>query len=246
MAPENQDRRRLTANRRRLGVLALLIAVGIGVAASARLHHLSEEVVTALGSLIARHPAWGVLAFVGLAALSAVLAFFSSVVIVPIAVHHWGPAITALLLWIGWLAGGAAAYTIGRYLGGPAVRRLVGTTRVKYFEEQITARASFLVVLLFQVALQSEIPAYVMGMARYPLLRYLLALSVAELPFAVGAVLLGSGFLNRQYWLMIGVGLAGIGVVALAVGALHRRLSNGREDSFESSSSASAEPPAKS
>ena len=82
-----------------------------------------------------------------------------------------------------------------------------------------------LVVFFFQLALQSEIPAYVLGMARYPLLRYLLALSAAELPIAIGAVILGSGFLNRQYWLMVGVGLVGIGVVSLAIRALHRKLS---------------------
>jgi len=38
-------------------------------------------------------------------------------------------------------------------------------------------------------------------------------------------VILGSGFLNRQYWLMVGVGLVGIGVVSLAIRALHRKLS---------------------
>lgn len=113
---------------------------------------------------------------------------------------------------------------MGRYLGGPAVRRLLGNTRVKHFEEQITARAPFVVVFLFQLALQSEIPAYVLGMARYPLLKYLLALSAAELPIAVAAVMMGSGFLNRQYWLMVGVGVIGIGVVSLAIRVLHRRL----------------------
>lgn len=231
MTPEHQDRRRLSADGPRLGALALVIAVVILVAASARLHHLSEEVVTALGDLIARHPAWGVLAFVGLAALSAMLAFFSSVVIVPVAVHHWGPAVTVLLLWIGWFAGGVAAYTIGRYLGRPAVRRLVGPARVEYYGEQITARAPFLVILLFQAALPSEIPGYVLGMARYPLARYLLALGTVELPFAVGAVLLGSGFLNRQYWLMMSVAVAGIRLVTLAVRALHRRLSSTRKNS---------------
>jgi uncharacterized membrane protein YdjX (TVP38/TMEM64 family) len=246
MVQANQGLRRRTANRRRLGVLALLIAVGVVVAASARLHHLSEAAVTALASLISRHPGWGVLAFVGLAALSAMLAFISSVVIVPVAVHHWGPVITALLLWIGWLAGGVGGYTIGRYLGRPVVRRLVGRTRVQYFEQQITARTPFLVVFFFQLALQSEIPAYVMGMVRYPVLRYLLALSAAELPIAVGAVILGSGFLNRQYWLMVGIGLTGIAGVSLAVRALHRRLSNAREGSFELASSMSAKPPVKS
>lgn len=245
MAPENQDLSRRTASRRRLVLLALLIAAGVVVASFAPLHQLSEAAVTALAALIARHPGWGVLAFIGLAALSAMLAFISSVVIVPVAVHHWGPAITALLLWLGWLAGGMGGYTIGRYLGRPVVRRLAGTTRVQHFEELITARAPLLVVFLFQLALQSEIPAYVMGLVRYPLLRYLLALSAAELPMAIGAVILGRGFLNRQYGMMVGVGLAGIGIVSLAIRALQRRLSHAPQGSFSAPSSPSAESPAK-
>jgi uncharacterized membrane protein YdjX (TVP38/TMEM64 family) len=226
--------RRRTANRRRLGVLALVIVVGIVVAASTRLHDLTETAVTSLAGLLDRHPALGVLAFVGLAAVSAMMAFVSSVVIVPVAVHHWGPVITAMLLWIGWFVGGLAAYTISRYLGGPAVRRLVGEDRVKHFEEQITARAPVVVVFLFQLALQSEIPAYVLGTARYPLPKYLLALGAAELPIAIATVMLGSGFLNRQYWLMVGVGVIGIGVMSLAIRALHRRLAHAREGSIES------------
>ena len=66
-----------TAHRRTLVVLALLIAVAIVVAGSAPLHRVSERAVTALAGLIADHPAWGVVAFVGLAALSAMLAFVS-------------------------------------------------------------------------------------------------------------------------------------------------------------------------
>jgi len=215
-----------TATWRRLAPLALLIVVAIVVASSGRLHQLSEAAVTALAGLIERHPGWGVLAFVGLAALSAMLAFFSSVVMVPVAVHHWGATMTVLLLWISWLAGGVGGYALGRYLGGPAVRRLAGAARVQHFEEHFTARAPIWLVFLFQLALQSEIPAYVLGMARYPLLKYLLALGAAELPIAIAAVLLGSGFLNRQYWLMLGVGVAGIAVVGLAVRALHRRLAH--------------------
>lgn len=214
-----------TANWRRLAPLALLIVVAIVVASSAPLHRLTEGAVTALAGLIERHPRWGVLAFVGLAALSAMLAFFSSVVIVPVAVHHWGATITVMLLWIGWLAGGIGGYAIGRYAGGPAVRRLVSPARVRHFEEHFTARAPIWLVFLFQLALQSEIPAYVLGIARYPLLKYLLALGAAELPIAIAAVMLGRGFLNRQYWLMLGVGVAGIAVVSLAIRALHRRLS---------------------
>jgi uncharacterized membrane protein YdjX (TVP38/TMEM64 family) len=213
-------------NRRTLVVLALLIAVAIVVAGSAPLHRVSERAVTALASLIADHPAWGVAAFVSLAALSAMLAFVSSVVLVPVAVHHWGPTVTVLLLWVSWFIGGIGGYAIGRYLGGPVARRLAGAARVRHFAERITAGAPIWLVFLFQLALQSEIPAYVLGTVRYPLLKYLLALGAAELPIAVAAVLLGSGFLHRQYGLMVGVGLAGIAVVGLALTVLHRRLSS--------------------
>lgn len=214
------------AHRRTLVVLALLIVLAIVVAGSAPLHRATERVVSALAGLIADHPAWGVVAFVTLAALSAMLAFVSSVVLVPVAVHQWGSTVTVLLLWVSWLAGGIGGYAIGRYLGGPVARRLAGEDRIRHFEEQITARAPLWLVFLFQLALQSEIPAYVLGTVRYPLLKYLLALGAAELPIAIAAVMLGSGFLNRQYWLMAGVGLAGIAVVGLALTLLHRHLSS--------------------
>jgi uncharacterized membrane protein YdjX (TVP38/TMEM64 family) len=215
-----------TAHRRTLVVLALLIAVAMVVASSAPLHRVSERAVTALAGLIADQPAWGAVAFVGLAALSAMLAFVSSVVLVPVAVHQWGPTVTVLLLWVSWLAGGIGGYAIGRYLGGPAARRLAGADRVRHFEERISANAPIWLVFLFQLALQSEIPAYVLGTVRYPMLKYLLALGAAELPIAIAAVMLGSGFLNRQYWLMAGVGLAGLAVVGLAITVLHRHLSS--------------------
>ena len=60
-----------------------------------------------------------------LAALSAMLAFFSSVVVVPVASHQWGPVATVALLWMGWLLGGTMAYAIGRFLGSRVVRQVV-------------------------------------------------------------------------------------------------------------------------
>lgn len=53
------------------------------------------------------------------------LAFVSSIVLIPVAVHVWGPIACAGLLWIGWFLGGVAAYAVGRYFGRPIVERLV-------------------------------------------------------------------------------------------------------------------------
>jgi uncharacterized membrane protein YdjX (TVP38/TMEM64 family) len=203
---------------------ALVLLAAIVVAASSRLHGTAESAVELVGAMIRQHPAWGVFAFVSLAALSAMLAFFSIVAVVPVATHHWGQAATVALLWMGWLAGGAMAYAIGRFLGSRVARLLASGARVKYYEDRLTARAPFWMIVLLQLAVPSEIPGYVLGSLRYRFPRYLLALALAELPFAIGAVVLSTGFLERQYWLMALVGAIGLGALAWAMRRLHREL----------------------
>src|SRR5690606_6093339 len=83
-----------------LGVLTLALAA---LASSKALHSALIEVLAASEDIIAGHPISGVLLFVLLAAFSAMLAFMSVAVILPIAVFTWGSVATAALLWIGWL-----------------------------------------------------------------------------------------------------------------------------------------------
>ena len=213
----------VTQQKRLLG-LALVLLAAIAVAASSRLHGTAEAAVELVGDLIEQHPGWGLFAFVVLAALSAMLAFFSSMVVVPVATHHWGQATTVALLWVGWLAGGAASYAIGRFLGSGVARLLVSAGHITYCEDRLSARAPFWMVLLLQLAVPSEIPGYVLGSLRYRFPAYFLALALAELPFAIAAVCLSSGFLERQYWMMAVVGVAGIALLAWAIRRLHREL----------------------
>jgi uncharacterized membrane protein YdjX (TVP38/TMEM64 family) len=92
------------------------------------------------------------------------------------------------------------------------------------YERQFHHRVSFGFVLLFQLALPSEIPGLVLGLARYPLRRYLAALAIAELPYAVGTMLLGASFVSRRIGLLLSLGAAAA-IAATALGrALRRRL----------------------
>ena len=68
--------------------------------------------------------------------------------------------------------------------------------------------APFWLVLLLQLALPSEIPGYVLGLARYSFPRYLLALSLAELPYTVATVYLGTAFLERRGAVILAAGLS--------------------------------------
>lgn len=211
--------------RMRLVVAAALLALAGWIAASDVPREWMNQLVTAAESIVRRHPRAGMLTFIALAAASAVLAFFSSAIVVPVGVKAWGEGWTFALLWVGWLVGGAATYAIGRYLGRGAVRLLVSAERVAYYEERVGRRVRFPTVLLFQLALPSEIPGYVLGTLRYPFARYLAALAIAELPFAVGAIYLGWTFLRGSYILLLIAGTAGIAISAAALHHFHARIS---------------------
>jgi uncharacterized membrane protein YdjX (TVP38/TMEM64 family) len=224
-------RLRLTVERLRPLVTraALLVALVAGLIALGRSDTLHRELLDVLDvakGVIARHPVGGPLAFVGLSALSAMLGFVSSAVLVPAAVYAWGAPATMLLLWIGWTIGGATAYTLALAFGRPVLRWIVASESLGRYQHLLDKHPAFSSVLLFQLALPSEIPGYLLGLARYPFARYLAALMLAELPYAIGTVLLGLGFVQRDTATLLLVCL--VGAVGLAVIARLMRQRNGR------------------
>jgi uncharacterized membrane protein YdjX (TVP38/TMEM64 family) len=211
-------------HRRRVLVTALILIGALLIASSAELHGAVQGAVRWASGMIRDHPFLGTALFVVLAAISAMLAFFSSVILIPVAVDQWGPLTTVVLLWMGWTLGGLAAYSVGRYWGAGVVRFFVSRATMDRYESQVNANAPFHVILLVQGALPSEIPGYLLGIARYPLLPYLAALSIAQLPYSIGAVILGNGFLHRQFGLMIVIGTLGLIITGLAAIGLKRFL----------------------
>lgn len=215
-------------HRRRLDLLGLAVVVLVALSVSDPAHALLDRLLTLAEEAVRRHPAEGGIFFVLFAAVSAMLAFFSSAVLVPVAVKAWGEPLTGLLLWLGWFLGGASSYVVGRYFGGPLLERLLPAEEVEKYTGKIRRRSKFHVILLFQTALPSEIPGYVLGIVACPLPRYLAALALAELPFVIGAVYLGKSFLDRDYVMMGAVGAAGIVLVFGALQLWQRRPSRDR------------------
>jgi uncharacterized membrane protein YdjX (TVP38/TMEM64 family) len=211
---------------RRALVLALMIAVAIGIANSAFAHDAIRNVLDLMRGVMIDHPRLGMTLFVILSAISAMVAFFSSAIIVPAAVYAWGDRTTFVLLWIAWLLGGSCSYAIGRTLGRGVFSWLVEREKFDYYAGRISRNAHFTTVLLFQLALPSEIPGYVLGAAGYRFRSFLGILALAELPFALGAVYLGDTFVHRQYLMFTAVALGGVLVTALAVRRLQREMTS--------------------
>ena len=210
------------AYRRHILFLGIIIIVAGFIAGSDALHTKSEEILAASEAIISRFPLLGMLLFILLAMVSAMLAFFSSAILVPIGVYAWGSITCFLLLWIGWLLGGVASFGIGRYLGRPVAAKLIGEARIAHFEKQLGRHAKFIHILLFQAALPSEVPGYVLGALRYRFSLFLLALAIVELPYALGTVYLGTKFLERDIVLLLLIGFGGVMVCTFAY-YLYRR-----------------------
>jgi uncharacterized membrane protein YdjX (TVP38/TMEM64 family) len=203
---------------RRAAILAALCVALAAIASSETLHDALIGLLEVIQEVIVRHRVAGAVLFVTFAAVSAMFAFVSIAVIVPAAVFAWGAPLSTVLLWIGWILGGCVTYSIGRFLGPRAVRWLTVNQALHRFERRVQRDAPLGLILLFQLALPSEIPGYVLGLARYRFRKYLLALAIAELPYTLVTVYLGASFIERRSGVILA---AGITLVAVSVGAFY-------------------------
>ena len=205
--------------RRNLAIVGLLTVVVGLIAASDTLHDFTSAAVVWAEDMLSRSPAVGMAVFVLFAMGSAMLAFFSSAVLVPIAIYAWGSGTTFALLWLGWLLGGIVAFTIGRHLGRSVAAMVVGDELIDYWTHKVGKRTRFRTILLFQAVVPSEIPGYVLGILHYRFSLYLTALAITELPYAIGTVYLGESFLDGDSTVFL---VLGIGVI-IAAGVLWTR-----------------------
>ena len=180
--------------------------------------------LSAVEPSIAGHPRLGAVAFVLFAAFSAVLAFFSSALLLPAAVVTWGTTVTLVLLWLGWLLGGICTYALGRGLRRPQGEVSRTPSKLDSYLQQTPGEVTFALVLLLCLALPSEIPGYLCGYLGVRVRTYVPALAMAELPYAIGAVVLGDGVAHRHIGWLVAVGFIGASLSLLALRALHRRL----------------------
>jgi len=196
----------------------LIIAVGL-VAASETLHDKTEALIVWAEGVIAVMPAVGMVVFVVLAMLSAMVAFFSSALLAPVAVYAWGKATCIFLLWLGWLLGGVASFCIGRFLGRRVAAALIGEEKIAEWQSLVSERSRFAHIVAFQAVVPSEIPGYVLGILKYRFALYLAALALTELPYVIGVVYLGEFFLagESRVFLLLGLLLVAIGAIMLRI-----------------------------
>lgn len=199
---------------------ALIVAVVALLWLSATLQAAFIEALALSKGFIDMHPVASRLAFIALAAFSAMLVLFSSVALVPIAVHAWGQGETLLLLMAGWFVGGNLAYGIGHRFGRRVTEYFVAAHTLDRYGHLLSAEMSVAEVTVLKLALPSEMPSFALGIVRYPLRKFVPVLLASELPFALWAVYLSAALLDDRRAAFVLVLLAGF----VAIGVLTHRL----------------------
>jgi uncharacterized membrane protein YdjX (TVP38/TMEM64 family) len=163
------------------------------------------------------HPLGGALIFFVFSALSAMLAFASSAVLVPPANLVWGKAITFLLLWSGWLVGAVAAYGVGR-IARPLLVHVGYGEKLRQYERFVSRRMTFWSALLLCIAVPSEVPGYLCGGAHYSFVKFIAAMAIAEAIYALGTTIAGETLLEAEPLMLIAA--IGILIVIAALAGL--------------------------
>lgn len=188
----------LNSNLARVIVVSLLICLAAIIIASDTLFAKAESVMAYSESYIYHYPITGMLLFIILASISAMVAFYSSTVLVPIGIYVWGELGCIILLWFGWLTGGVLTYLIGSSVGRSIIMKIVGMKKYRKYESFIGEKAKFIHILIFQAVVPSELPGYFLGSIRYKFTHYITALAIVEMPYAILTIILGSSFLQRN------------------------------------------------
>jgi uncharacterized membrane protein YdjX (TVP38/TMEM64 family) len=206
-----------------LGAAALLLAF---LFYSATFRNFVEEATGWAQGIMNAHPVTGAAVFFVFSALSAMLAFASSAVLVPPATLVWGKFVTFLLLWGGWIAGAVAAFGIGS-LARPLLIRLSYKDTLEAYQQFVSNRMKFWAVLLFCIAVPSEVPGYLFGGMHYPFLKFLAAIAMAEAIYAFGLIVAGESLVAaKPLPLLATVGI--LIVIGVGAGLLLRALKKGK------------------
>jgi uncharacterized membrane protein YdjX (TVP38/TMEM64 family) len=139
-----------------------------------------REVLTANARL-------GIVAFVATSALAVLLPMLTNLPLVPFAVLTWGPWWTALLLWLGWIAGAALSFALGRHARAWILRHFPSVTRHAQIDRLIHPRHRLWSLVMLRMTFPVDVLSYALGLfsRSTTLIENALSTALGAAPFAL-------------------------------------------------------------
>ena len=181
-------------------LIIFLIIIGIAFLfwSSAELQKLFSNSILFTNQYLEQRPLTGIVLFWAISTLSAIISPFSSIPIVPFIAAIWGNIPTILLLLLGWLSGSTISYFLGSSTGYVLAQKIFSPKSAAHYKQELSMQANFLTVLLFRLAMPTEIAGYVLGTIKYNLIKYFIATTIAETLFAFLVVYSGEAFVEAN------------------------------------------------
>jgi len=211
--------------RNRLWIFSLLVVLALLIWSSVTLQGIFFDSVVAISFFTENHPFAGVMFFVFLTALSSLLSPFSSIPFVPFSVAIFGGFPTIVFLMLGWMTGAIISYFLGVTVDKAFLQNLTSVEKINYYKDKISAHSHFYTIMVFRLALPAEITGYSLGILRYNFGKYLLAVFLSEIPFAVLAVFSSQAFLEKNFIIFSGLVLLTAGLVLYLLKVFKRKFS---------------------
>lgn len=139
----------------------------------------------------------------------------------------FGPWLGGLISFVGVMLGALAAFSVARWLGRRFIRRLVPAPLMDRVDDFSRANGfAVLLVLRLIPFTSSDIWSYVAGMSRLPVLPFLAATAIGDLPGIALFSFVGQGVLeNPRYWRWLAIG-GGVLLVGFIGYRLYERVTN--------------------
>ena len=208
---------------RNVAIVIGLLCIAVFFTYLGRYYDVAEWLRHSFNELVGYNSKLAAAVFVALAALSAIFTFFTSTPLVPIATAIWGKTITLWMLFGGWMVGAILAYYIG-HIFAHLVARFRAFKKIDRYRKQLGDTSSFLLVLLFRLAVPAEIASYTLGLLRYRLDHYILVTIISDLPFAILAIYSSAALFGPHPILFALFMLGGLIAITLFAYLFHRYL----------------------
>lgn len=153
--------------------------------------YLSEQYSDEIGNLIG-DGFLGMIIYVTIVVLAAVLAPISTVPLIPLVSSLWGWPVVAGLTLFGEVLGGTIAFLIARHYGYGLVKKIVSLEKIHKYERMVPERNIFWGIVVVRIAIPTDFMSYLIGIfSKVSLTKYIWATALGFLPYALFVSYLG-------------------------------------------------------
>ena len=125
---------------------------------------LVREFAAPIQQVLAAHSQLGIVVFVATSVVAVLMPMATNLPLLPVAVLAWGPWWTAVLLLLGWVAGAALSFWLGRHARATILRHFPSVQRHADIDRLIHPRHRLASLVMLRMTFPVDVLSYALGL----------------------------------------------------------------------------------